>query len=745
MDLGGFSMFDLFQTEVLQHAATLADGLVALEQRASDPKLVEPLMRAAHSIKGAARIVNLDVAVHLAHAMEECLIRVQKGQERPTPERIDQLLKGSDTLAAIAQRTSEDDARLWLEQERKTIIALSECFSSSPAAPPSTQPRTAEHFASIEVTAARPATPPAVPHPAPTAAAPIAHSAGVLVSSSRLDRILELSGESLVETRRLGSVRRTLTRAKAAQRQLADALDLMSAPSPAAGAAIGAAATSRQALDDALAQVEEHLRRGEELASALHHEAVSSRMRPFGDACGTFPRSVRDIARSLGKDVRVEVLGEQVPVDREILRQLEAPLGHLIRNAIDHGIESPDERTAKGKPRQASLRVRAGHHAGGLVVEVRDDGRGIDRERLRQRIAEKGLAEQSTLAALDDSELFDFLFLPGLSTAEKVTDISGRGVGLDVVQSMVHAVGGSVDVRSDSEGTSFALRLPVTLSVVRAAVVAIGGEPYAMALSRLERIDRIERNAISMVEGRPAFTIRGECVGIVGAEELLETGTTNPAPQTETVSIISVLAGQRTIGLMVDDFLGEEDLVVRRLDPRLGDVAHVDAASIRESGELLLILDTDDLVQSAIQLLEQGRLRGSSVASQTRASTVRRVLVVEDSITVREVERQMLVRAGYAVETAVDGVDGWNALQKGGYDLVVSDIDMPRMNGIELVKRLRADPRFASIPVVIVSYKDRDEDRLAGMEAGASAYLTKGSFQDRSFLQTIVGLIGEAR
>ena len=756
MDLGGFSMFDLFQTEVQQHCACLADGLIALEQNASDPKMVEPLMRAAHSVKGAARIINLDGAIGLAHSMEECLVRIQKGIEKPTGSRIDELLRGSDILRSLADHKSEDEARAWLEQEAGPISALAEALNLPPKADVSAAVVIAP--AAIPVApAAIPVAPAATPAPTvvkvatPPAATPSAASApsaasdaAVLVSSSSLERLLQLSGEALVEARRLESIRRTLTRAKIAQRQLTAALDSLQVTGRHAGDAMTAVATSRDALDEALHQVEDHLRRGEELASALHNEAVSSRMRPFGDACGGLARSVRDVARTLGKEVRLIIAGEQVPVDREILRQLEAPLGHLVRNAIDHGIESPEERVAAGKTRQASLRVEARHHAGSLIVEVREDGRGIDRTNLRARIISKKLSEASIVETLGDAELFDFLFLPGFSTAAAVTDISGRGVGLDVVQSMAHSVGGSIEVRSSPAGTSFAMRLPVTLSVVRAAVISIAGETYALALARLERIDRIARSELKTVEGRLTTVIRGEIVGLVHATEILQLKASTQSESADELAIVSVLAGSRTVGFVVDSFLGEEDLVVRRMDARLGDVAHVDAASIRENGDLLLILDADDLVQSALQLLEQGKLRGDEGRSAISKRKQRRVLVVEDSITVREVERQMLLRAGYAVDTAVDGMDGWNAVQKVKYDLVVSDVDMPRMNGIEFVRKMRADRRYETLPVVIVSYKDREEDRIAGLEAGASAYLTKGSFQDQSFLQTIADLIGAA-
>ena len=772
MDLGGFSMFDLFQTEVQQHCACLADGLIALEQNASDPKMVEPLMRAAHSVKGAARIINLDGAIGLAHSMEECLVRIQKGTEIPTASRIDELLRGSDILRSLADHKSEDEARAWLEQEAGPISALAEGLNLPPKAgvsavvvAPAVTPAPAATTAPAATpaptaTPVAPATKPApaaTPAPAvvkvatPPAATPSATSApsaasdaAVLVSSSSLERLLQLSGEALVEARRLESIRRTLTRAKIAQRQLTAALDSLQVTGRHAGDAMTAVATSRDALDEALHQVEDHLRRGEELASALHNEAVSSRMRPFGDACGGLARSVRDVARTLGKEVRLIIAGEQVPVDREILRQLEAPLGHLVRNAIDHGIESPDERVAAGKTRQASLRVEARHHAGSLIVEVREDGRGIDRTNLRARIISKKLSEASIVETLGDAELFDFLFLPGFSTAAAVTDISGRGVGLDVVQSMAHSVGGSIEVRSSPAGTSFAMRLPVTLSVVRAAVISIAGETYALALARLERIDRIARSELKTVEGRLTTVIRGEIVGLVHATEILQLKASTQSESADELAIVSVLAGSRTVGFVVDSFLGEEDLVVRRMDARIGDVAHVDAASIRENGDLLLILDADDLVQSALQLLEQGKLRGDEGRAAISKRKQRRVLVVEDSITVREVERQMLLRAGYAVDTAVDGMDGWNAVQKVKYDLVVSDVDMPRMNGIEFVRKMRADRRYETLPVVIVSYKDREEDRIAGLEAGASAYLTKGSFQDQSFLQTIADLIGAA-
>jgi len=283
------------------------------------------------------------------------------------------------------------------------------------------------------------------------------------------------------------------------------------------------------------------------------------------------------------------------------------------------------------------------------------------------------------------------------------------------------------------------MRLPITLSVIRAALVEIAGEPYAFPLSRLERVVKVPREEIRPIEGREQFELDGASVGLLQATAVLDL----PVPKTRPeVSNIMVVGGTgRWFGLVVDRFLGEEDLVVRPLDGRFGRVPHIASAALLENGDPLLVVDTDDLVTSVEQMLGEGRLRGVRREVST-ARRRKRILVVEDSITVREVERQLLLRLGYEVDVAVDGIDGWNTLQAGGYDLVVSDIDMPRMNGIDFVRTLRGDERFRTIPVVIVSYKDREEDRLRGMEAGADAYLTKGAFHDESFATMVRDLIG---
>jgi two-component system sensor histidine kinase and response regulator WspE len=377
-----------------------------------------------------------------------------------------------------------------------------------------------------------------------------------------------------------------------------------------------------------------------------------------------------------------------------------------------------------------------------LTVRVEDDGRGIDPESIRRKVVERGLADESLVANLSDAELFEFLFLPGFSTARDVTEVSGRGVGLDVVQSMVQDVSGVVRIESmPGRGTTFTFQLPVTLSVIRAALTEIGGEIYAFPLSRLERLISVDRQALEPVEGRLQFTMDGESTGLMSASAILGFGES--MPDSDEINVLVIGQSGKMCGLIVDAFIGEQDLVVRPLDERLGRVPHLSAAAVLEDGEPILILDVEDILQSVQQQLGEGRLRGvRSLERDAATRDRRRILVVDDSITVREVERQLLTRHGYEVDVAVDGRDGWTALSSGSYDLLITDVDMPRMNGIELIRVVRADDRFANLPIVIVSYKGREEDRMLGLEVGANAYLTKGSFHDESLITTVSDLIG---
>jgi two-component system, chemotaxis family, sensor histidine kinase and response regulator WspE len=305
-------------------------------------------------------------------------------------------------------------------------------------------------------------------------------------------------------------------------------------------------------------------------------------------------------------------------------------------------------------------------------------------------------------------------------------------------------VRGSVRVSSQyGKGTRFILQLPITVSVIRALLVEIAAEPFAFPLNRIDQILMLDRHDVLELEGKPHMLLDDQPVGLVEASQVLEL----PVTPRENGRLPVVVASDRShrFGVVVDKFLGERDLRVTPLDPRLGKVPNLNSSSVLENGWPVLIIDVEDLIRSIDNLLTGRRVKKLTVETAVQATRApKRVLVVDDSITVRELERQLLENRGYTVDVAVDGVDGWNAVRSGRYDLVVSDIDMPRMDGIGLVSHIKGDDRLRSIPVIVVSYKDREEDRIRGLDAGANFYLTKSSFHDQTFLDTVVDLIGEA-
>ncbi|KWI20781.1 hybrid sensor histidine kinase/response regulator [Burkholderia ubonensis] len=764
-DLTRLSLLDLFREEAQTQAQALADGLLTLEHASTDAAALEACMRAAHSLKGAARIIDLHDGVKVAHAMEECFVAAQRGTLTLTAAHIDDLLHGVDLLLRIG------DADPATAVARADIDALSARLAGrEPDGAPDT--RDAGPMPAMPEADESSGTPRAAPdRQAPRAPAVPSHDAGapppspphsdarrdpqrmLRVRAEQLDRLLGLSGESLVESHWLKPFTGSILRIKRMQRDVARALDvvvetLAERLDPAALAALN---DVRQGLGQLQLQLGARIdeldrfdRRSTHLAQQLYDEALRCRMRPFGDAAHAYPRIVRDLARSLGKHVRFSIVGETTQVDRDILDMLDAPLGHLLRNALDHGVEPPDARIACGKPAEASVTLEARHSAGQLLISVSDDGAGIDLDALRAAVVRRRLADEDTAARLSDHELLDFLLLPGFSMRERVTDVSGRGVGLDAVHDMVKAVRGAVRIFTEAgRGARFVLQLPLTLSIVRSLLVEVGGEAYAIPLAHVRRTLELARNDIDMLEGQQHFRFDGRAIGLVTAHQLL--GARAPDPARDSVATVVIGDEWDACGVAVDRFLGECMLVIQPLDRRLGKVKDIAAAALMDNGEPVLIIDVEDLLRSVDKLARGGRLDRVQREQHAAVARSRRVLVVDDSLTVRELERKLLEKRGYDVTVAVDGMDGWNALRGAAFDLVVTDIDMPRMDGIELVTLIRRDAALKALPVMIVSYKDREEDRRRGLDAGADHYLAKSSFHDETLLDGVRDLIGEAR
>ena len=817
-NLSDLSMLELFRVESETQTSSLTSGLLELERAASsavqvpssetaakhgtrNPELLESLMRAAHSLKGAARIVNLPIAVRVAHAMEDYFVAAQGGQVTLGQPQIDLMLRGVDLLVQISRR-DESNLAEWEAEHGGDVENFVQAVHGLTERRPAATGR--EHGGGPKVESREPvppstldsrpstASPTSEFQPHTSMAVPAAKSDSaqrvVRLNAENLNRLLGLAGESLVESRWLRPFSDSMQRLKRLQLELEQTLNGLrhgeklkaemgkaeiSAFNFQLSALAAQAAETRKFLAERLEELDLYDRRSAHLSNRLYLEVLRTRMRPFAEGTRRFPRMVRDLARSLGKQVRLEILGENTQVDRDILERLETPLAHLLRNAVDHGCESPEERAAAGKRPEAVIQLEARHSAGLLLVVVSDDGAGIEAERLRASIVERRLTTPPLAEKMTEAELLEFLFLPGFTLKDAVTEISGRGVGLDVVQNMVKSVRGNVrvsqgkskvsslksNVQSPTSGVStkdfrhqtldsslcglrFELRLPLTLSVLRTLLVEVAGEAYAIPLAQIAHTLKLSRQNIETLEGRHHFAYGEQRIGLLTAHQVLDCGRPKPSENGFSVVVLGERAAR--YGLVVDRFLGERELVVQPLDPRLGKVKDISAAALMEDGSPVLIVDVDDMVRSIEKLVSSGalaNLQRSSIEAPVKKK--KRILAVDDSLTVRELERKLLTSRGYLADVAVDGMDGWNAVRSGVYDLVITDVDMPRMDGIELATLIKKDAQLKSVPVMIVSYKDREEDRLRGLEAGADYYLTKGSFHDETLLQAVQDLIGE--
>jgi len=764
-DLSQFSMLDLFRMEADSQTQILTDGLLAFERR-NDPAAVESMMRAAHSIKGAASIVGLEMIVQLAHGMEDAFIAAQAGKLKLTPNRVDALLAAVDLIVQCSRVNGDLDT--WLAangaQISKTMndvqgiaflpepIVLPSAVASPPAPAPAAE-TPAQAPAAVLAPEAAPAASLAIDTPADGTAEPAVpgRSLPPMKTAQNFDRLLALASEARINAHQLHPLIQGMQRYKRNQAALFAVLeDVMEAASrtsdPAlkekALLAIQKSQPLKQFMLEHITDMENYERRLLMGSENMVDEVLSLRMRPFRDGIQHFPRMVRDLARNLGKDVVLQVEGEDTLVDRDILLRIESPLNHMLRNAVDHGMESPQERLAAGKPATGTILMEARHRAGMLNIEISDDGRGVDPEKIRRTVIERKMATEQMVAAMSHAELMEFLFLPAFSLKGGITEISGRGVGLDIVHDTIRQQNGTVRIESElGKGFRTSITLPLTQSIVRALVVDVKGEAYAVPIVKVERVLMVPQGAVHTLENKQFFDHEGEHLGLVAAAQVLELGDMEHA---EEMPVVVIGASARRYALVVDKIRGEESLAVQAIDPIFGKMRDISAAALLDDGEPVLILDVPDLLLSVEKLLEEGGLHQLTRADHAGRRRMKRILVVDDSLTVREMERKLLVGRGFEVDIAVDGIDGWNVVRSGDYDLVITDVDMPRMDGIELVTLIKKDLHLHKLPVMIVSYKDRPEDRARGLAAGADYYLTKGSFHDETLLDAVSDLIGDA-
>lgn len=825
-DLCDFSMLDLFRMELETQSVNFNENLLALENNPYHAKALESLMRAAHSIKGAARIVQLDVAVTIADVMEECFVAAIAGNIHLEPADIQLLFQGVELIDRISQ-VKEPEMADWLaenqaeiNQQKQAIAAIFRGKSStsppaqiSPASkvpeitpiaetprkieshiPPQSEitdpnanaiaedlPETEncletedlpEDRSPIEAKEAIASPSQTTPQIAPnlTGSTKSTKSAigqnrdgqevteppdqVVKLMAENLNRLMGLAGESLVASTWLTPLADSLLILKKQQLELSQILSTLERhliSNSANKSAITCLKIAKkqqqqcqQTLSDRLNELELFSQRFTNLSERLYQEVIASKMQPFSEISMSFSSLVHDLASKLGKQVKFEIIGKSTPVDRDILAKLATPLNHILQNAILHGIELPDRRVALGKSPEGLIRLSVTNSGGILSITVTDDGRGIDLEKIRLIIVQKNLVNPEIANQITEDELIEFLFLPELANFTENNQIFGRKFGLDIAKSIVEELGGTIRAFSyPGTGMKFDFQLPMTLAVVRNLLVEISGEAYAFPLTQIEQIVKLDRTNILRKENQQYFTLKQENISLVSASQVLE--LPEATLSLDTLPVVTIGDRFHRYGVVVDRLIGDRDLVVIPLDPRLGKVRDISAAAFREDGSPVLILDVEDMIGSIDRLIARGQLKLiRETPARSPENTVKKVLVVDDSITVRQMERKLLEKHGYKVEVAVDGMDAWNAVRTADYDLVITDFDMPRMNGIELTEQIRNYPKLESIPIIIMSEKNREKEQIRGFEVGVNYYLSKSSFHDRTLLQAVISLIGEA-
>ena len=737
-----------FAVEAQEHVATMSAQLQSLQQGdPAQPSALEAMFRAAHSLKGAARTVELGEIEGLCQSLEDVFAHWRKQGSGPGPAAQDQLHLAFDTLTTLLAGGSgalrQPSPALAQQRQALRRLAMTTAGSSGTSLFAPARATAVTVPAAADGTAA----PPAPPAPAPE---PRSDEATVRVSVARLEAQLRLAEEML--GLKLASAQRLADwQAHAAQlpqwqqahkrieadlgqlraraqddAALARALELIdwSARFVDTQAAQMAAATrgARRAQDEAAKQIDDLLDNARTLFAL-----------PFASISAPFAKLVRDLCREQGKQAQLVQRGEQIELDKRILQEIKDPLLHLLRNAVDHGVEPAGQRQQRGKPASATLVLevtRTEDHKVRIVLS--DDGRGLDAAALRQAAAKAGLLAQDEAARLDEPAAHALVFLSGLSTAAAVTPVSGRGLGLAIVREKVERLGGDVQVHSSAAGTRFSLTLPARWTAFRGILVEVCERRLLVPTAAVQRVARVAAADIRSVEGRSTVAVGARTLALVELDRVLELPA-RPSRDQALRQVVVLGHEEQAIAFVVDAVLDEREVLTKPLVHPLVRVRNVAAAAVLGSGELVPVLHVADLLRSARALALQS---GPEPAPRQQ----RTVLLAEDSITSRLLLTSILETAGYRVTTAVDGLDAWAKLRSEVFDLLVSDVEMPRLNGFDLTSRVRADQQLAPLPVVLVTALQTPQDEERGWAVGANAYIAKGNFDQNRLLEAVARL-----
>ncbi|MGR9087454.1 MAG: hybrid sensor histidine kinase/response regulator [Gammaproteobacteria bacterium] len=715
-----------FRIEAQEHLDALFAGIVELEQKPDEAhaaSIIETVFREAHSLKGAARAINLTRIESDCQALESILARLKNRELSATTELINHLLQSLDRLS--------------------TSLALPEAEM-----PPETE---ADRPAQAILPTPRPTRGKPDPRPGPDNKS--STTGTVRIAADRLDAIF-LQAEEMLSAKLLAQQRRQelkqlqnlaatwdkdwanlrlhhpdVYREAAQHPQLLALLEKNA----------GLVKNLQFQLSALASATDQDLRILNRMVTDLLSDMKKALMLPFSTLTESIPRMVREFARNEGKEIILDIRGGEIEADRRILDEIKDPLLHLIRNCIDHGIEMPARRTEQHKPRSGTITITFRPRDGNRVeITVADDGAGIDVDRVKESSLRLGILSPEQLNRLDRHQIIELIYQSGVSTRTLVTEISGRGLGLAIVQEKVENLGASMTLDTElGRGTTFRILLPLLFATYRGIVVRVNEQLFVLPAASALRVLRIEGAEIMTVENRQAVPLNGEILPLVRLGDALGL----PRRQTTggRLQLIVLTASRKRIAFVVDEVMYEQEVLVKSLGKQLRRTKNLAGATILGTGSAVPVLNVSDLMKSALSISAAGL--NASITEPPPEAPKKSVLVVEDSITARNLFKNILENAGYRVATAIDGIDGLTRLRSGDFDAVVTDVEMPRMNGFELTAEIRSDKTFRELPVVLITALASREDRERGMEVGANAYIVKSSFEQSNLLDVLKRLV----
>jgi two-component system, chemotaxis family, sensor kinase CheA len=748
-----------FTQEAKDLVQALNAGLIELENDPGRHEIIRDIMRAAHTLKGSSKLMHFNNVSQLAHKMEDLLTSVQEGRIQLTGDVLDLLFTSTDLMNqgidAILQGQGDQIAieaaceMLDRAVQGDDISSLFSQQASAMNAPAAADERESGGPSARDSAMEQQPTEEAAPQDQP-AAEPSSDkpkfAETIRIGVDSLDNVIRLIGEVAVSHRKTDQTLTGLKELYRTARKHAKHLQLLLQQNGSGLAPevktelVQASQRMSKGIEQIFKDNRDEMAVRDLVITELYEDALSMRMLPLATIFDSFPRAVRDMAKQFQKQIVLRINGENTTLDKKIIEKLNAPLIHLLRNSIDHGIESPEERIAQSKSPTGLITISARQKSGHIEIAVTDDGRGVHTEKLVQRLVARGIVADDTVETLSDSDLVNLIFLPGVSTSDIITDISGRGVGMDIVKAAIEELKGTVTFSSTSgQGSRCVLTVPTTLISLRCLIIASRNQLLAVPINMIEETLQVQAHEFIEVVGQCAIRRRNQIIYVVDLADLLHLpGRASHGPARYFL-LITRSHGKR-IGLIVHEILDEQDVVIKQLPTHMQHVKTIAGATISTDNTIILILHIPEIVK----LVKQATVSSSLQRQQPQEAAVAAptILVVDDSMNTREIEKTILEANGYAVNLAKDGTEALEQLEKMPCDLIVTDIEMPHMDGFTLTEHVRQIPQYAHIPIVIVTSLERQSDKKRGIQVGADAYILKSDFEQKNLLETVNSLIG---